>query len=225
MTQKPLRPTLKMKTEAKESKKTQEPIIAEQNASIKPKATKNQLEKALKEAKEQVEKCKIQLTYLQAEHENFVKSTKRNEANMRLQANRDLILKLLPVLDDLERAQIMVPQIEVNSPFIKGLNIILDNLKTALKNEGVRKIECAGERFDPLRHEAVLREETTEFPPNTVIAELRSGYLLNGALLRPSMVKIAKTPQIPPAKGEESSKKKKKRSETSDEQAQEKPSK
>lgn len=224
MPQKHVDPSQTMKTEAKVSKKTREPNVADQKSSKKPKATKSHLEKALEEAQAQVEKCKMQLTYLQAEHENFVKSAKRNETNMRLQANRDLILKLLPILDDLERAQIMVPQIEVNSPFIKGLNIILDNLKTTLKNEGVKKIECEGERFDPLRHEAVLREETTEFPPNTIITELRSGYLLNGALLRPSMVKIAKIPQTPPQEDEESSKKKRKRSKISDEQAQEKTS-
>lgn len=160
----------------------------------KPNLTKKELETALKEAKAQTEKYKTQLAYLQAEHENYTKSMERREANLRLQANRDLILTLLPILDDLERAQLMVPQIKVNEPFIKGLTMLVENLKSVLDNAGVKLIECEGQVFDPLRHEAVVREESDSLAPNTVIKELRKGYLLKGALLRPSMVKIAVAP-------------------------------
>ena len=167
------------------------------------KPTKRQLTKALKDAEAQVMKYKTQLAYVQADHENYVKSMERREANLQLQANRDLILSLLPVLDDLERAQFMVPQIEANKPFIDGLSMLVGNLKTALENAGVTVIECEGKPFDPLRHEAVVREESKTEPPNTVLEELRKGYLLKGMLLRPSMVKIsvAQTPH-PKAKPE-----------------------
>ncbi|MFW9984769.1 MAG: nucleotide exchange factor GrpE [Candidatus Odinarchaeota archaeon] len=165
----------------------------------KPKITKKQLERALGEAQAEVEKYKKQLAYVQADHENYVKSMEKHKTQLRLQANHDLILSLLPILDDLERAQIMVPQIEMNAPFIKGLNMLVDNLKTSLQNAGVKLISCEGQAFDPLRHEAVVREETAEVPPNTVIEELRKGYLLKGSLLRPSMVKIAIAPKPPEA--------------------------
>ena len=161
----------------------------------KPKVTKKQLEKALDEAQAEVEKFKTRLAYVQADHENYVKSMEKHKTQLRLQANRDLILSLLPILDDLERAQIMVPQIEMNAPFIEGLSMLVDNLKTTLQNVGVKSITCEGQSFDPLRHEAVVREETSEVPPNTVIEELRKGYLLKGALLRPAMVKIAIAPK------------------------------
>ncbi|MFX0078806.1 MAG: nucleotide exchange factor GrpE [Candidatus Hermodarchaeota archaeon] len=180
---------------------------------VKSKVTKKQLEKALGEAQAEVEKYKTKLAYVQADHENYVKSMEKQKTQLRLQANRDLILALLPILDDLERAQIMVPQIEMNAPFIEGLSMLVDNLKSTLQNTGVKLITCEGQSFDPLRHEAVVREETSEVPPNTVIEELRKGYLLKGALLRPSMVKIAIAPKPPEAvktlsaKGEKSKKK------------------
>ena len=141
----------------------------------KPKVTKKQLEKALDEAQAEVEKFKTRLAYVQADHENYVKSMEKHKTQLRLQANRDLILSLLPILDDLERAQIMVPQIEMNAPFIEGLSMLVDNLKTTLHNAGVKPISCEGQEFDPLRHEAVVREETADVPPNTVIEELRVG--------------------------------------------------
>ncbi len=167
--------------------------------SKKPKKlTKKQLLQALEEAQTKVAKYKTQLAYVQAEHENYVKSMERREVNLRLQANRDLILTLLPILDDLERSQLMVPRIEANDPFIEGLSMLVDNLKSALAQAGVTPIECTGESFDPLRHEAVVREESTKVPPNTVVEELRKGYLLKGSLLRPSMVKIAIAPNTQP---------------------------
>lgn len=162
------------------------------------KLTKTQLQKALDESQGQMIKYKTQLAHVQADHENYVKSMERREANLRLQANRELILSLLPILDDLERAQIMIPQIKINEPFIEGFTMLVENLKTVLTNAGVNVIECKGKPFDPLRHEAVVREEATSIPPNTIIEELRKGYLLKGTLLRPSMVKIAIAPPQSP---------------------------
>jgi molecular chaperone GrpE len=194
--------TKKKSKQSETTKKKEENGTAGQKVSVskdkpakKPKKiTKKQLENALKDAQEHMEKYKTQLTYLQAEYENYVKSMERRETRLRLQANRELILSLLPVLDDLERAQILVPRIKPNEPFIGGLKMVVDNLKNALKDAGVNAIECEGKAFDPLRHEAVVREETSKVPPNTVIEELRKGYLLKGELLRPTMVKIAINP-------------------------------
>ena len=195
MTKEPLKASQAAKTKTRESRLTEDPTIKEKPATPK-KLTKKQLEQSLKDAQAQAEKYKNQLAYLQADHENYVKSMEKREANLRLQTNRDLILSLLPILDDMERAQLMVPQIEVNEPFINGYSMLVENLKSALNQAGVKHIECEGERFDPLRHEAVIREESSTVPPNTIVEELRKGYLLKGTLLRPSMVKIA----VPPAK-------------------------
>lgn len=216
MTQNPHNQDEVTKSEDAKSEEVEDPTSSKK--AVKSKVTKKQLEKALVEAKTEVEKYKTRLAYVQAEHENYVKSMEKHRTKLQLQANRDLILALLPILDDLERAQIMVPQIEMNAPFIEGLNMLVDNLKNTLQNVGVKPITCEGQSFDPLRHEAVVREETSKVSPNTVIEELRKGYLLKGALLRPSMVKISIEPKPPhavdisPAKGEkpekDSSKKK-----------------
>ena len=195
MTEDPPKASQASKTKARESRLAADPTDKEKSATPK-KLSKKQLEQSLKDTQEQIEKYKNQLAYLQADHENYVKSLERREANIRLQANRDLILSLLPILDDMERAQLMVPRIEVNEPFINGYSMLVENLKAALNQAGVKHIACEGERFDPLRHEAVVREESSTVPPNTILEELRKGYLLKGALLRPSMVKIA----VPPAK-------------------------
>ncbi|MFX1317731.1 MAG: nucleotide exchange factor GrpE [Promethearchaeota archaeon] len=187
-----------------EDRLAKSPIPPESSAKTsKPKKlTRKELEQALEGAQAQIEKQKTRLAYLQADHDNYVKSMERHTANLRLQANHDLILTLLPILDDLERAQIMVPQIEVNTPFLEGFSMLVENLKTVLMNAGVKPIECEGKTFDPLRHEVVVREESTEIPANTVIKELRKGYLLKGTLLRPSMVKIAVAPKPIPKKSE-----------------------
>lgn len=195
MTKNQPQPDETTKTKKEHSSHGKKASVSMDKSATKPKKlTKKQLETALKNATEKIEQYKNQLAYMQADHENYVKSMQRRETQIRLQANRELILTLLPILDDLERAQIIVPQIEPNEPFIGGLNMVVDNLKNALKNAGVKTIECEGMLFDPLRHEAVVREETSEVPPNTVIEELRKGYLLKGELLRPTMVKIAINP-------------------------------
>lgn len=211
MTQKPREQSEAAKSEGDASRLVDDKTSPQTKDTKKAKPsriTKKQLEKGLKKAQEQSEKYKTQLAYLQADHENYVKSMKRREETLRLQANRDLILSLLPVLDDLERAQIMVPQIESNKPFTDGLQMVVENLKTALMNAGVKPIISEGQSFDPLRHEAVVREESTKVPPNTVIEELRKGYLLKGVLLRPSMVKIAIAPTPNQEEGKNSQSKK-----------------
>jgi len=161
----------------------------------KRRRTVKELEAALEEERRRSEDYKRRLAYLQAEHENYIKSMERRQALMVQQANRDLVLKLLPVLDDLERALAMLPVIEVNEPSIEGLSMVVENFRSALRSVGVEPIECEGKPFDPLRHEAIARIETEEYQPNTVIEELRRGYTLHGTLLRPSLVKIA----IPPS--------------------------
>lgn len=171
---------------------------------VKRKVTKKHLEKALKAEQEKVTKYKTNLAYLQAEHENFKKSMEKREKHLQLQASRSLVMDLLPVIDDLERAQLMVPRIAANEPFIEGLNMVINNMRTALKSAGVTQIKSEGKNFDPLRHEAVVREETSEYPKNMIIEEFRKGYLLKGALLRPAMVKIA----VPPSTSSDGEKRK-----------------
>ena len=80
--------------------------------------------------------------------------------------------------------------------------MVLEGFKATLRAEGVTPIKCEGQPFDPLRHEIISREETTEHPPNNIIEELRKGYLLKGKLLPTSLVKIAIPPKVEEITGE-----------------------
>jgi molecular chaperone GrpE len=156
------------------------------------------LETALQVEQQHVQDLETKLAYLQAEFSNSMKTLVRRQNQFVEQANRELVLRLLPVLDDLERARIMAPLIKENEPFIEGLAMVLEGFRSALESAGVKPIDCQGQTFDPLRHEAVARQETTQYAPNTVMEELQKGYLLKGTLLRPSLVRIA-VPQAPAA--------------------------
>jgi len=160
-----------------------------------------ELEAALQAEQQHVQDLQSKMAYLQAEFQNSVKALERRQSQFIEQANRELVLRLLPVLDDLERARIMVPAIRENQPFTEGLSMVLEGFRAALESAGVKRIECEGQAFDPLRHEAVVREETTQYAPNTVIEELQKGYLLKGSLLRPSLVRIAVQPAAAAEKG------------------------
>lgn len=160
-----------------------------------------ELEAALQAEQQHVQDLQSKMAYLQAEFQNSVKALERRQSQFIEQANRELILRLLPVLDDVERARIMVPAIKENQLFTEGLSMVLEGFRAALESAGVKRIECEGQAFDPLRHEAVAREETTQYAPNTVIEELQKGYLLRGSLLRPSLVRIAVKPAAAVEKG------------------------
>ena len=159
-------------------------------------------EELLEMERKRVEELQTKLAYQQAEHSNALKVMDRRRAQFIEHANRELLLKLLPVLDDLELSFLMVPLIEINKSYIEGLKMVLEGFKVTLRAAGVIPIKCEGQTFDPLRHEIISREETTEHPPNTIIEELRKGYLLKGKLLRTSLVKIAIPPKVEEITGE-----------------------
>jgi molecular chaperone GrpE len=109
-------------------------------------------------------------------------------------ASQDVLLELLPVLDDFERA------LDVDVPpgaesYRDGVELIYKQLQDLLKKRGVTAIEAVGTDFDPHVHQAVVHEASTTHRDNEVIAELRRGYRLGDRLLRPAMVKVAKFEQ------------------------------
>jgi molecular chaperone GrpE len=183
--------TPKQSSAADESEEAETPKSDTQDQEQQPPSTEELLEMERK----RVAELQTKLAYQQAEHANAIKAMERRRAQVIEQANRDLILQLLPVLDDLELSFLMVPITDPNQQLIEGLKMVIKGFKTTLKAAGVTPIECEGQQFDPLRHEVLSREETTEHPPNKILEELRKGYLLKGKLLRTSLVKIAVAPK------------------------------
>lgn len=125
----------------------------------------------------------------QADFDNFRKRTRAEKEEMVDYAAYELVCRLLPVIDNLERA---CASTETGSQGLaEGIAMITRQFKDLLEKEGVKAIECKGKTFDPACHEAVMREESGDQPPNTVVEELQKGYMMKDRVVRPSMVKVA----------------------------------
>ncbi len=112
---------------------------------------------------------------------------------MGLMANAILLGRILAVIDDFDRALESVPE-DIHEGWLDGIRLVERKLQALLEAEGVKPIEAIGQPFDPNLHEAVVHEETTEYPDNTVIGEVQRGYLLHERVLRPSLVRVANNP-------------------------------
>ena len=126
-----------------------------------------------------------------AEFANYKKRVEAEREELRRAGNETLLLKLLPVVDDFERAFQTLPEETADRPWVNGITMILRKLQVILESEGVVSIEAVGQPFDPQRHEAVIQEETGDHPDGYVMAEVRRGYRLGERVLRPALVKVA----------------------------------
>jgi molecular chaperone GrpE len=131
--------------------------------------------------------------YLRAAAE-FSNARRRAEmrADSEARAVRERVLSgILPVVDDFERAFQAVPEDEQGSSWVEGFALIQRKLQGMLAREGVTTIDAAGEMFDPGLHQAVLVEAVEDAAPGVVLEVLQQGYMLDGRVLRPAMVKVA----------------------------------
>jgi len=126
-----------------------------------------------------------------AEFENYRKRVDRERRELALTAAADVFLGILPIVDDLERALDAQAPPEAD-PYRKGVEIIHKQMLELLRRHGVTPIDTVGSEFDPHLHEAVVTEQTDEYPDGRVISELQRGYRLGERLLRPAMVKVAR---------------------------------
>jgi molecular chaperone GrpE len=134
------------------------------------------------------------LKYLQADFENYEKRVKRDHGDLVKMSSERIIVKMLPLLDDLEIAIAEGRKMKIDLGFVKGLEMISANLKDILGQEGVEKIEALGRPFDHSKHEVASFVETDTVAENIVVRELRRGYILNGRVVRPSVVEVARKP-------------------------------
>ncbi|MEK9156146.1 MAG: nucleotide exchange factor GrpE [Patescibacteria group bacterium] len=127
----------------------------------------------------------------QADFLNYKKQVECDRINLVKLANADLIERILPVLDNFQLAAKHVPMEIENNNWVGGITLIKKQLETALKNEGLERIECLGQQFDPRRHEALEDVESAR-PAGEIVEEVSPGYTLSGLVLRPAKVKISK---------------------------------
>jgi len=131
------------------------------------------------------------LARVQADYENYRRRTRQEKEDFYKYASEQLMVALLPVLDNFERA--LAAGGDSLESFKSGVEMIYRQLRDILAAEGLAPVAAVGEQFDPARHEAVLRAESDEYPDNTVIEELLRGYYFKDKVIRPAMVKVAKS--------------------------------
>jgi molecular chaperone GrpE len=107
-------------------------------------------------------------------------------------ANRDLILNILPVLDNFKRAFRHIPQDYKDSDWVLGIKQLEHQLEDILKNEGLERIITEGQEFDPNLHEAIISEEKKEANKGTILEEFESGYKFKNKVIKAAKVKVAK---------------------------------
>lgn len=150
-------------------------------------------ETALAKTREQADENLRNWQRTAADFSNYKRRTDDERKAVGMMANAILIGRVLGVLDDFDRALDSVPA-EVHEGWVDGIRLVERKLQALLEAEGVTPIEAIGQLFDPNLHEAVVHEETTEHPDNTVIGEVQRGYLLHERVLRPSLVRVANNP-------------------------------
>jgi len=137
--------------------------------------------------------CEDRYLRLAAELDNFKKRARREQRETRKHAAAEVAARLLPVLDDAERAMEHVPE-GTDASWLRGIELTLQKLHDVLASVGVEPIEAVGAPFDPKLHEAIGSEESSEHPEGTVVSVLRRGYRSHDRVLRPSLVKLARRP-------------------------------
>lgn len=142
-------------------------------------------------AKELAAEANERYTRLFAEFDNFRKRTEREKSTMYDAGARDMVSKILPVLDDFERGMAAVPEDERDSVYYTGMEKIYKQFLQILKNAGVEQIEAVGQPFDTNYHNAVMHVEDDSAGENIVVEEFQKGYTYKGTVVRYSMVKVA----------------------------------
>jgi molecular chaperone GrpE len=148
----------------------------------------------LRKARESSESSLNKMRYLMADFDNYRKQMEKQLASKAESIKAELLLKFLNIRDDYLRALSVARQSksEQAGVVIEGLEGILKNIDSLLASEGVREIEAVGTPFDPNVHDAIAYSARDDLAENTVTAEIRKGYMLNGRVLRPSLVEISK---------------------------------
>lgn len=139
----------------------------------------------------EVEDWKQSYLRKQADFQNFTKRKEKELEELRKFASEKIITKLLDGVDNLERAIIASSETKDFDGLVKGVDMILTQLKGIMESEGVEAIKAEG-KYDPMFHHAVMVEDNPEYQDDEIVLELQKGYTMKGKVIRPSMVKVCK---------------------------------
>lgn len=150
----------------------------------------NKILAAIEEKNRLLDESTERLKRLQADFDNFRRRTRQEKEELSNIVAQSIILELLPVLDNFERA-IAAGETQDAAGIKSGVELIYRQFAGALEKNGLTPIQAVGEPFNPERHEAVMKVEDTEKEDGMIIEELQKGYTVRGRVIRPSMVKVA----------------------------------
>jgi len=171
-----------------------EPVPAEtpQAANESPAA---EPDRKVEELASQLEEAKDRYLRLAADFDNLKKRARQEQLDTMRYAAAAVAERLLPVLDDADRALSHAHE-GVDESWLKGVRLTFQQLEDIMASVGVERIRAMGSPFDPKLHEAVGSEETSDQPEDTVVVELRPGYRMHDRVLRPALVKVARPPAL-----------------------------
>ena len=185
-------------TEKESSKEEEEKEVPEAEVSEEPERKDAKPEEKTKTSffgkkkkdkfEQQVEELTDRLKRNMAEFDNFRKRTEKEKASMYVIGARDIVEKILPVVDNFERGLAQAPE---GDAFVDGMKMIYKQLMTALDEMGVKEIEAKGKEFDPNLHNAVMHVEDENAGTNEVVEVFQKGYTYKDFVVRHSMVKVA----------------------------------
>lgn len=150
----------------------------------------DELQKRLAQLESESASYKDQFLRTTAEMRNYKRRVEQERGDLIRNAGAGVLMKMLPILDDLDLAMSHVPQEIAASPWFSGVRLVQTKLQTVLEGEGVKPIQAQGQPFDPNFHEAVMHEAAGPENAGKVTAELRRGYTLHDRVIRPTMVKV-----------------------------------
>ena len=178
--------------EAEETEETSKEAGSEEAKEDAEKKTGKKLFGKKKDKKdEKIEELTDKLTRQMAEFDNFRKRTEKEKSQMYEVGAKDIIEKILPVVDNFERGLDAVKEEEKEDPFVQGMEKVYKHLVTTLEGIEVKPIEAVGRPFDPNFHNAVMHVEDENFGENIVAEEFQKGYTYRDSVVRHSMVKVA----------------------------------
>ena len=186
---------IKIETEPEETRNKD--IVSEKSNSGKEKKDAavdplKEIQAELETAKQESKEMYDRFLRVSAEFENYKKRSAREMDDFRKYANQSLTKEMLAVVDNLERALNSSNGNSSNDKcMVDGVNMTLKEILKVFEKVNVKPIESVGQLFDPTFHQAMMQEETDEYPENTIITELQKGYMIHDRLLRPSMVVVA----------------------------------
>lgn len=178
-------------TEEIEEEELQDTVEETEETEEDTKEKKGFFKKKKDKKDEMIEELTDRVKRQMAEFENYRKRTEKEKTTMYEYGAKDVVEKILPVVDNFERGLAGVSEEERNDPFVEGMDKIYKQMLTVLEDMGVKPIEAVGQEFDPNFHNAVMHVEDEEAGENIIVEEFQKGYMYKESVVRHSMVKVA----------------------------------